>query len=511
MKQYLLYIATLLTLTVSAQQPDYTLRTAWFTQNGSARNIATGGVMGSLGGEITANHVNPAGIGLFKTNEFVLSPGFFLNNNKFNYRGTDTLNNKNNFGYGASGIILSTGGSNRKNNKWTSSAFALSVNQLASYNNRVQFKGFNNMSSFSEQYLEELTRDLADTNAALSNYIFGSSLAFRTYLVDTANDASGNFIGYQSLVPISTGVNQSYDATTRGGYHEIALGLAGNMEDKLYLGGSLTIPVISYTRNIVYRETDATNDPNNQFARFEFTEHFTSRGLGIGAKIGTIYKPKEHWRVGFAIHTPQFINFKDRVRASMTTDTEGYAQLRSENSDNLNSGNPGNSNYNLITPWRAIVSASYVFREIRDTRRQRAFISADLEYVNYRGSRFYAVDENDQALVNYYKAMNNVIKDTYKGNINFRLGGELKLHTIMFRLGGAYYGSPYAEKELKAHRILATGGIGYRDKGVFIDLGYAHAFNRDVQFAYRLNDKPNTFADQRGSRGSVMLTFGFKF
>lgn len=509
MKIYLLSLTLMLTIVASAQNPDYPLRTAWFTQNGSARNIATGGVMGSLGGEITANHVNPAGIGLFKTNEFVLSPGFLLNNNKFKYRGSDTLNNKNNFGYGASGIILSSGVN--KKSKWTSSALALSVNQLASYNNRIQFKGFNNMSSFSEQYLEELTRDLADTNAALSNYIFGSSLAFRTFLVDTANNASGNFIGYQSLVPISTGVNQSYDATTRGGYHEIALGVAGNMEDKMYIGGSLTIPVISYSRDLVYRETDASNDPNNQFSSFEFRENFTSQGLGIGAKIGTIYKPKEHWRIGFAFHTPQYITFKDRVRASMTANTESYAGIRSENSDNLNSGNPGNSNYNLVTPWRAIVSASYVFREIKDTRRQRAFISADLEYVNYRGSRFSAEDKTDQALVNYYDLLNDVIKDTYKGNINFRIGGELKFHTVMFRLGGAFYGSPYAEEELKANRVLATGGIGYRDNGIFIDLSYAHAFNRDVQFAYRLNDKPNTFAEQRGSRGSVMLTFGFKF
>ncbi|MEN9298063.1 MAG: hypothetical protein RLZZ429_376 [Bacteroidota bacterium] len=509
MKSYLLSLTIILSIAATAQNPDYSLRTAWFTQNGSARNIATGGVMGSLGGEITANHVNPAGIGLFKTNEFVLSPGFLMNNNKLKYRGTDTVSDKTNFGYGASGVILS--GGNKRRSKWTSSAVAFSVNQLANYNNRIQFKGFNNMSSFSEQYLEELTKDLADTNAALSNYVYGSSLAFRTFLVDTANDGNGNFIGYQSLVPISTGVNQLYDATTRGGYHEIALGVAGNMEDKMYIGGSLTIPVISYSRDLVYRETDATNDPNNQFNSFEFRENFTSRGIGIGAKIGTIYKPKEFWRIGFAIHTPQFISFKDRVRASMTANTESYAGIRSEKSDNLNSGNPGESNYNLITPWRAIVSASYVFREIKDTRRQRAFISADIEYVNYRGSRFYAADENDQPLVNYYKQLNEVVKDTYKGNFNVRLGGELKFHTVMFRLGTAFYGSPYAEDELNANRILATSGIGYRNKGIFIDLSYAHILNKDVQFAYRLNDKPNTFAEQTGSRSTVMMTFGFKF
>ncbi|MFX6334815.1 hypothetical protein ABTF54_19320, partial [Acinetobacter baumannii] len=89
---------------------------------------------------------------------------------------------------------------NKGESKWTSSAFAVSVNQIANYNNRVQFRGFNNYSSFTEQYLEELTRDRADTNAALSNYIFGSSLAFRTFLVDTLAAPNGSVIGYQSLV-----------------------------------------------------------------------------------------------------------------------------------------------------------------------------------------------------------------------------------------------------------------------------------------------------------------------
>lgn len=509
MKRYLLLVLTAATVSVFAQNPDDALRTAWFTQNGTGRTMATGGVMGSLGGDITANHINPAGLGLFKTNEFVLSPGFAFNRNTFHYRGTDTAGSKNSFNYGASGIILSSSGNAQK--KWTSSAFALSVNQVASYNNHIQFKGFNNFSSFTEQYLEELTRDRADTNAALSNYIFGSSLAFRTFLVDTIRGPGGSVAGYQSLVPISTGVNQLYDAVTRGGYHEIALGLAGNLEDKMYVGGSLTIPVIHYQRELTYSETDATNNPNNQFKSFEYKETFTSNGVGIGAKLGFIYKPKEYWRIGFAFHTPQLMGYTDRIRSSLTANTESYAGIRSASSDALNSGRPGERKYNMITPWRAIVSASYVFREISDTRKQRAFISADLEYVNYRGARFSASDKNNTVLKDYYSILNNVVKDTYKGNINLRLGGELKLHTIMFRLGGAYYGSPYADDAIKASRILATGGLGYRDHGIFIDLTYSHAFTKDAQFAYRLNDKPNTFAEQGGGRGTLMMTFGCKF
>jgi hypothetical protein len=507
-------ILSLLFLTIcfyaKAQNPDDALRSAWFTFNGSARNMATGGVMGSLGGDITAAHVNPAGLGLFKTSEFVLSPGFNLNNNKFNYRGSDTLSSKNNFNYGTMGVVFGTP-LNPKYNNWTSNAFSISVNQLANYNNNVQFKGFNNVSSFSEQYLEELTRDGADTNAAYNHYIFGSSLAYNTYLIDTVLNASGQVIGYKSLVPVATGVNQEYSANTRGGYHEIAIGFAGNKNDKFYLGGSIDIPIISYRRDVTYTERDATTNVNNNFQYFTYTQSFKSTGVGIGAKLGIIYKPQDFWRLGFAFHTPQMISFKDEISATMITNTEGFKGTQKISTQDLNSGNPAGGKYNSITPWRAIASASYVFREINDTRKQKAFISADIEFVNYRGARFYTADEQDVTSKNYLKVVNDEIKDYYKGNFNFRLGGELKFHTIMFRLGGAFYGSPYKDTELKANRILATGGIGYRDHGIFIDLGYAHSFNKDVVFPYRLNDKANTFAAQTGSRGTVMLTFGFKF
>lgn len=515
MKKYFGFLISGLAIfaqTLHAQTPEEALRLAWFTQNGTARNMAVGGVMGSLGGDITANHVNPAGIGLYKTRELVLSPGLLMNNNRFNYRGNDTSNNKSVFGYGTSGVVLP--GSNRYGySKWTSTAIAISINQLANYNNQVSFRGLNNFSSFTEKYLEELTRDRADTNAALSNYIFGSSLAFRTFLVDTLSGPGGVVAGYQSLVPISVGMNQLYNARTTGGYNEIAIGFAGNMADKLYVGGSFNIPIVRYTRDLVYSERDPSGDPSNQFNFFEYRESYSSQGAGIGLKLGTIYKPTEFVRIGFAFHSPQLISMTDRIRSSLIADTEGYAGQRSESSDRLNNGQAGKSRYNITTPWRAIGSFSYVFREINDTRLQRGFISADIEYVHYRGARFSVIGENaaDAGFRDYYTQLNEAIIDNYKGNINARIGGELKFNTVMFRLGAAYYGSPYRDEALVASRVVGTGGLGYRNKGMFIDLSYSHIMNKDAVFAYRLNDKPNTFAEQRGNRGNIMLTFGFKF
>jgi long-subunit fatty acid transport protein len=509
MKKILLISTLFISYCLNAQTPDEALRTAWFTQNGTARNTAIGGVMGSLGGDITAANINPAGLGLYKTKEMVFTMGGMKNNNEFNYRDSLRTNDKGVFRYGTIGMVF--GVTNPyKRESLRSSAFSFSLNQLASYNNRISFKGFNNYSSFSEQYLEELSRDNADTNSALSNYIFGSSLAFRTYLIDTATDAAGKFIGYQSMVPISTGVIQDYNAVTRGGYHEFALGFASNYNDRVYVGGSITIPFISYKRDLTYGEKDATNNPNNNFSYFNYKESLSSFGIGFGLKLGAIYKPTDNVRLGLAFHTPQVIGFTDKIRSSMITNTEAYASTKSESSDNLNDNKAGERKYTMTTPYRVIASASYVFSELENTKKQRGFISADVEFVNYRGARFSKTSENGDVIKNYYKELNSSIKDVYKGNVNFKVGGELKFDPIMVRLGAAYYGSPYADDNIKADKLVLSAGIGYRSKGMFIDLSVAQSMLNDAQFPYRLNDKANTYAVQTGNVQNVMMTVGFK-
>lgn len=493
-----------------AQQPDDALKLGWYIPNGTARNIAIGGAMGSLGGDITANNVNPAGLGLYKINELTISPCFNLNNNKISYLGNSSILKKNALQYGATGVIF--GAANNYSSAIVSSAFSISVNQLASYNNHTHYKGSNNYSSYSEQYLEELIRDNASLVAAESNYIFGSTLAYRTYLIDSSN-ANGQLTGYKSLVPVGTGITQERDEDTRGGLHEIAIAAAGNVRDKFYFGIGLNILVLSYNSDLVYTETDATSNPDNNFAFSTFTDHKSTNGAGVNFKLGLIYKTAKGLRFGFALHTPSAMQLTDIRRAEMTTNTEAYAGLRTVTSDELNSGNAGQQKYRVITPYRAIGSVSYVFNAVENTKKQRGFITADVEYVNYRGVRYSVSAENQDDLVGvaYYDALNLVIKDYYKGNINVRVGGELKLDPIAIRLGAAYYGSPYADDALKAKKLMAAAGIGYRNHGYFIDITFAQSFNDDVNFPYRLNDKANIFATTNNSKTSVLATVGFKF
>jgi hypothetical protein len=508
MKKLFFLILMASSLTMYAQEPEDGLRLSWFAPGGTARSNALGGAMGSLGGDLSSNHINPAGLGFYKSSELLLTPKFLVQTNNFTYIGTSTSTTDSKSNFGSVGIVFADG---QKRNNWTSTAFSITYNQIANYNNHTNFGGKNNFSSFSEKYLEELIADQADTNAALGNYIFGSSLAFRTYLVDTTANSKGAVTGYQSLVPISTGVNQSYDAVTTGSYDELAFGWGGNMEDKLYLGASFVLPMINYTKNVTYSESDATSNPDNNFGAFLVNERFSSRAWGLGAKLGIIYKPESFLRVGFTIHTPQVISFRDQMSASMTTNTEKYAGTQSASSSELNNGYPGTREYTVATPTKAIFSTSYFFASPNKPTQPLGFISADLEFVNYAATRFYS-NNYDKASTDYYNLINSAIKDAYKNNINFKIGSEIKLTTNwMIRGGAAYYGSPYKDETLKASRMVLSGGIGYRTNRNFIDFTIVSSNTKDAIFPYRLNDKPNTYASVTGNQLLFNIGYGIRF
>ena len=518
MRKLLLISAVFAAAHSNAQTPEDALRYGYPLMSGTARNQAIGGAMGSLGGDISATYVNPAGLGMYRTSEFVISPGFNFVNNKFSYRGTnDQKGSDNSFAYGTTGFVFGFGRDKRQGSKPKSSAISISINQLANYNNHVEYKGLNNQSSWSEQYLEELTRDrVTSVNAAENNYIFGSSLAYWTFLVDTISGPGGQVLGYQSLVPISTGVMQHNTIDTRGGAHEISIGFGHGDNDKLYLGGSLNIPVYSFSKDQTYREDDATTNTNNDFSYFEYKERYRSTGAGFNVKLGMIYKPVERFRLGLAIHSPTFGSFTDRISSSITANTENYtiySQPITKTSDELKGeGNTaGTYNYQLTTPWKGLVSASYVFNEIHDVTKQKAFITADLEYVTNGTTKYSVTDGGTTDDENYYKQLNQIIKDRYKGAVNVRVGGEMKFNTWMVRAGFAHYGNAYREEALKNSRTLLSGGLGYRNHGMFIDLTYVHAFLSDISQPYVLMDKPNTFAESKNNRGNIVATVGFKF
>lgn len=505
MKRWVLLSAGyLLCNSLQAQEPADALRFSYTVPGGTARAQAIGGAMGSLGGDITATFVNPAGLGLYRTSDFVLSPIVRFGNTKSTYLGRTEKEAQNKFNWGTTGVVF---GGGTTSGKMRSAALSLAYNRAADFNHNFFYQGANNKSSFSQKYLEEV-RGLNANNVA-QNFPFGASLALNTFYIDT----SGTINNFKTLAPIATGLLQQQTVQQTGGIDEYAIGAAVETEGGVLIGGSIGIPVLRYHRIAQFGEADATEE-NNNFDAMLINEDLSTRGTGINAKLGVIFKLQDVWRVGLAFHSPTLFGLKDNYYVQMQTDTEDYMGLQTQNSEFV-SGAPSEFRYTFVTPYRAMASVSYVLHQVADVSQQRGFLTADLEYINYKAASYQPDGEtvNDQGTKEYLRSVNRAIDNAYKGTFNFRVGGELKFTTLMVRAGAAFYGNPYQNiNGEKANRLNLSGGLGYRDKGFFADLTYVHAMNRDVHFAYRLED-PTAYsgAKLRQNMGNVLLTVGLKF
>jgi long-subunit fatty acid transport protein len=495
---------------VRAQVPEEALRLSWITQTGTARNQAIGGAMGSLGGDATAALVNPAGLAFFKTSDFILSPGLQFGKPRSNFRGTEFRGNyNNNLTAGTSGFVFGGFGYRAKN------SYAITVTRLANFRQPIIYNGQNDYSSFAEPLADEFASSNLTIDEALNsnNISLTTKMALYTYLVDTATINGTKKVIARSEFPAL--LNQELNSQTSGGITEITFAAGNELNKKFLVGGTLGIPIVKLERNTYYRESDATGNNDNDFTYMAYRENYKLTGSGFNLKLGLIYRPKEYVRIGLALHSPNVLMLKESFDAGMAAHLEqlfapntGYDSVASST---LTGGPLDAARYNLYTPGKIILSGAYVFREVENISRQKGFITADVEYLNYRWNHFGPSGEITEETKEPYKPFNDAIDAIVKNAFNFRIGGELKFKIIMARLGFAYYGSPYKDKALTAGKMNLSGGLGYRNKGIFVDLTYVHRLNQDVNFPYRVNaPRANTYANLKDNGGTALLTIGFK-
>lgn len=503
-----------------AQIPEDAIRYSWLPNNGTARMMAIGGAMGSLGGEISSAYINPAGIGFYKNDEIVLTPNYKLGKSKTTFRDFLTNTSKNSFGFGTSGVVLGNIGNTYKRTGENLAA-AIVINQTADFNNLISYKGLNNYSSYSEAFVEEFLNYARANNGDISGVLntqsavaYGAAPAFYTYLIDTLR-VNGQMVvkgAPEYLLDAGKALMQENTKTTSGGIYELALAAGASKDDKLFIGGSIGLPIVNYHSNTVFKESDTSASTSNGFGSFTYTDDFSTQGLGINGKLGIIYRPQDYIRLGLAVHSPSYLWLTDTRTTTLNTVLEPAVSSPNVSSQLFTNNQPGESQYRQSNGWKVLGSAAYVFREIKDVTKQKGFITADIEYQMHGTSRFKSKNEEPTADEKaYYNELNQVVKDEYKGAFNFRVGGELKFTTVMARLGFAHYGNPYKDNMLKAARNIASAGLGYRNKGFFVDVTYAYQMNKNVDFAYRLASRANTFATIKENRGNVVATLGWKF
>lgn len=478
--------------------------------------MAIGGTMGSLGGDITAGYVNPAGLALYRNEEAVFSFGVNSNKGKFTFRDANSSTSKNGFLLGASGYI-----NGAPTGKVTTRTFAFTINQTADLNSQTNYSALNNYSSFSEQFAEEFSKsslsinDVLNTNSPIP---YTAAPALYTYLIDTVTIGNSLVVrgAPENILDAGEAIRQEVQKRSRGGVYELGLSYSETLNEKWLFGVTAGIPIISHSMETTLIESDTSARTDNNFNRAVYQDEIKTTGAGINLKMGVIYRPQDYIRLGLALHSPSYMLLTENRTTSITNEGEGLIPTISASSTLFTNDQPGENRYIQSNPWKAILSGSYVFREVEDTRRQKGFVSADIEYQHHKGGRFHAYDEEGNETAGfqekraYFKQVNNIVKELYKGAFNFRVGGEMKFNIIMARLGFAYYGSPYKSSPEKVYRTMLSGGLGYRHHGFFIDLTYVYNTSKGFDLPYRLEDRENTYATTKYTRGGIFATLGVK-
>lgn len=502
MKKIILAATLIAAYSISyAQTPEDALRYSWLQASGTARSQAIGNANGAIGGEISTMFSNPANIGFYKTGDFVISAGANGFKNDATYLGVTTNDKKGSGFLGTTGFVLgkpSYGGGSLK-----SSAFGIAVNRVADFNNRITYT--NKGGQLSSTSMVDYFSDDVVSNGGYNDY--GSGLAYDAGWLKEGTPGSDGKIPILSPFEYANlnGLEQKQVITTNGGISELAFAGAANLNDKVFLGATIGIPVLRYGATRQYTEQDP-GETDNGFDAGWFDDDLITKGVGINVKAGVVFKATENVRIGFAAHSPTFYSLNDSYKALAGANLDAGA-----NGDKSFSSDQLVYDYNLQTPYKLIGSFSVLFGNVYDVSTQKGFLSGDVEYVNHASSRFRTTSNDNGSNGGYFTGLNNAIGSAYKGAVNARVGAEIKFNPIAVRLGGAYYGNPYNNIAGETGSVTqATGGLGYRNKGFFIDLGYVHTLGKDVIFPYRLTDAKFYPASIKSSNSRILLTLGFK-
>lgn len=449
---------------------------------GTARFNAMGGAFGALGGDMSAIHVNPAGVGVFRFGEISFTPSLELNSidAQLGANGFEELETTpviNNIGFVLTNEINS-------HPDWRSINFSVSYNRLNTFNDRLILNDrVSGLNSLQYDFLFDAQGvPLSD----LSNFTTG--LAFDTYLIDTV----GGPTSYAPLVSEDVNIDQHHDVEREGRLSETALTIGANYKDRLYIGVGFGFQTAEYKHEI---RTTETTDPaaGTDLDRYTFTERLHSQGLGVNFKLGAIYRVNDYFRLGASAQTPTIFSMSDSYSNSLTTYLLNPTESFSAESP------AGYFEYRIRTPWRFMFGASGVFGK-------KAIVSAQYERTNYSDGELRNASSGNAD----FSDANLTLNRDYTASDIFRAGLEYRLtSTFSVRGGFAYFGNPVSANEdfdMQLDRFDYSAGLGFRKATWYIDATYRLAV---FEQPYTISRASN-LATLENQFSSVALTVGFR-
>ena len=482
----LISIILMLTAGAFAQYASDALRISQQYYQGTARNMAVGSAFGALGSDLSTLATNPAGLGLFRKNEYTITAEVPTRTTSSYYLGSGAEDSRTIFDLSNFGMVSTTQlGKGAGGFKYVQ--FAFGFNRLNNYNMNRAIVGNNLENSKLDVYLEQANGvDYQDIENDYGGwYSYDLTPAWNTFLIDTV---PGYTDWYYSPVPFA-GTQQTEILTSRGSTNEWDISVGANLGDKVYFGLTFGMPYTRYFRETRYSETDVA-DTIPYFNSWSVYENLTTTGFGFNIKAGLIYRPTNWLRIGGAYHSPTWYSMHDSWYTNTRSDLEW---------DSFQSISPdGVFDYKLHTPMRAIGDVALIFKKY-------GFLTFEYEYVDYSKAKFKANG------VDYSTGSNADIRNNYQATHNFRGGIEIRANAFSFRGGYAYYASPYQKNLNDGKKQYFTGGLGYAYRGFGIDFAFVYGSKKSDYYLYTSDNFSTTPANIHEKDYQAVLTLKYRY
>lgn len=496
---------------------------------GTARSMAMSGAFTSLGGDLSAMGINPAGLGMYRSNEVTISPmmGFQRAKNSAENWGENTMSR---FSMANLGAVF---------NVYEGSGALVSVNLAIGYNRVADLNynyGYSSLSapsampyrSINDAFLRQLGQGgIFPESDGMLNYAFGDAyywggmLAYNGFMLDVETDELGDYWTSASRLGANASVGHTAGMESRGsiGEYDIAFGM--NIANKLYVGTTIGVQTVNWDRQIYYSEdyiydsapvySDGTPMPEGTAATWmDYNQAVDVDGAGVNLKVGLIYRPIPSLRFGAAVHTPTYYSLERTYQAFMSTNFNPAGDTTPALDD------VAENTWDFSSPTRLMFGASYSFGSV-------AVVSVDYERKWYNGMRVQDVPNGFDIYPNEYRQE---FKDNFKGANILRVGVEAKpIPKLALRVGYGYSDgalrndkSLYYNRPLTYRTVNYSAGVGFSFGRTTLDLAYQHLVQSQTSYMlyYALDDAgefdtASPYYSSEFMRNYVTLTLGYRF
>ncbi len=487
--------------------------------NGTARFVGMGGAMGALGGDISTIGTNPAGIGIYRSNDAMLTFGYSITGTESNYGGNTFEMNKSRWNLDNIGFVLSTKMSNIAPLRYVN--FGFNYHKAKSFYRNMTMQGM--MGGIDGQFVSQVNSmawQATDASSYVPNLDFGSddifynndagwlgALGWMGGLIEKDPAHTGSYL---PLVPSE--VDGYYRSNERGGVDQYDFNVAFNVSDRFYFGVTIGAYDVEYNKYSMWDEIVVNGDNQEIGYSLESFNHIS--GAGFDVKFGAIVRPFEYspLRIGLAVHTPTY------YRLTYTTGAVLNSSGLVVNTQDYLNGRDMDRDFHLETPW--VVNASLGY-----TVGNYLALGAEYEYEDYSSMKFRYPGGEEMAWETAEADL------CMKAVHTARLGLEYKpISAFSLRAGYNYSTAAFkndAIKALPSNSINTdtdfsnnksvntfTLGIGYRGSLLYADLAYKYdTYKSDFYPFYNDINGPVTPPATKvtNTRSQVLLTLGVRF